>query len=148
MDSAYWDGESETKEMIQMEMSEGEEKDKITFRNLPTFQPIYFSVQKPDFQDTFAEAEISFYEEELSGTVTNCSPYQISHVQLLLKDQGLISLGDLQPGETVSLEGKTFLLGGSGGLAERDGSFVKRRGRELETVSGSAVSAVLLYDGK
>mgnify|MGYP003287339365 CR=1 FL=1 len=111
VDSAYWDGESETKEMIQMEMSEGEEKDKITFRNLPTFQPIYFSVQKPDFQDTFAEAEISFYEEELSGTVTNCSPYQISHVQLLLKDQGLISLGDLQPGETVSLEGKTFLLG-------------------------------------
>ncbi len=111
VDSAYWDGESETKEMIQMEMSEGEEKDKITFRNLPTFQPIYFSVQKPDFQDTFAEAEISLYEEELSGTVTNCSPYQISHVQLLLKDQGLISLGDLQPGETVSLEGKTLLLG-------------------------------------
>lgn len=111
VDSAYWDGEEDTKEMIQMEMSEGEEKNKITFRNLPTFQPIYFSIQKPDFQETFTEAEISFYEEEVSGTVTNRSPYRISHVQLLLKDQGLISLGDLQPGETVSLEGKTLLLG-------------------------------------
>lgn len=102
--SMYWDGGDENIGLPTVEMSLREDTSRLQFSNMSTFQSMYFTVEREYQEGSLVEAQVDCYQETLQGTVTNKSPYVISDVQLLLGKEGVAFLGDLQPGQTVSLE--------------------------------------------
>ena len=128
----YWDGEEQMVGFPSMDMRLGEKSSRLQFSDVSTFQPMYFTLERQEEGGALVEAQVSCFQETLQGTVTNRSPYVISDAQLLLGREGVAYLGDLQPGQTVSLENIPVIFASQETWLDKIGENLQQKDRNWE----------------
>lgn len=79
----------------------------LRVRDTAAFTPKMFTLNKPVKNDAKLglKADVSFFDGRISGTVTNNFDYRLENAALILYGKAVL-IGDLEPGETVSLDGR------------------------------------------
>lgn len=112
--SAYYDSE-------QVPRFNGEETPNITIRykedatelraqNIASFSPSYFALEKrlDGTGEAPIQGKISYFENQISGSITNNMDCKIENTAVLLYGS-LVLVGDIEPGETVTLESEAAI---------------------------------------
>ena len=97
--------------------AEGETRDQgsISVASERAFSEAYFEIIKGDTSglESGISIELNYFEDELSGEIVNDTPMRLSDVSLLMFGR-IISVGDMEPGESRSLEGLETVYGPTG----------------------------------
>lgn len=87
------------------------EETKVFIRNIPAFEPRYFQLNKIDDnkEGIGFEGDIEIEQGSYTGTITNRFKEKLENCVVLFYGK-MIYLGDMEPGETVSLDGLDVLV--------------------------------------
>lgn len=88
-----------------------QEETLVSVQNIPAFEPRYFQLDKtePNTEGIGFEGSIEIDQGMYKGTVTNSFQQKLENCVVILYGK-LIYLGDMEPGETKSLEGLEVLV--------------------------------------
>lgn len=89
----------------------GEDRTELRIRDTAAFTPKLFSLKKEipeSLSGIGVEGEISSFDGKIQGSVTNRFGYRLENAALLLYGKAVL-LGNLEPGEEVSLDGKEVI---------------------------------------
>ena len=89
-----------------------EDSTRISVRDTGAFESRYFLAEEngETEQSQGIEADLSFFDGQIQGTVTSNYPEPLENAALVLYNQ-LISIGRIEPGETVDLTGREVIYG-------------------------------------
>lgn len=89
----------------QVSIERGEDWLAVRGQNISAFTPRYFQMErKSENTDKIGmTGSVDYFEGNLRGRITNCFPFHLENVTLLLYGN-MVLLGDLDPGETKQLE--------------------------------------------
>ncbi len=108
--SAYYEAEQIPKftgqEEPNLAISYGEDATRLDVRNVPAFASNYFQLEKrfDNVSGQGIDAEVNYFEGTITGQITNRMDCRIEDTAILLYG-AMAVVGDLEPGETKSLEG-------------------------------------------
>lgn len=116
-------GTFSSEEPWQVAIERGEDRLTVEGQNIASFTPLYFELQrKTDNEEGIGiVGDVDYFEGKLSGSITNCFPFPLENVTLLLYGN-MVLVDGLEPGETRQLDDLTqlrFPLNHSYMVAER-----------------------------
>lgn len=84
----------------------GENDTKVSVQNTAAFTPKYYSLRKkiPNTDHKGFIGDISLFEGDINGTVTNEYPFPVEKVGILMYGK-MVVIEELKPGETMNLKG-------------------------------------------
>ncbi len=93
-----------------VDLKMGEEKTVISIQGVPAFEPRYFQLDKVEKNEDRIgfDGDIAVDGGRLTGSVTNHFPETAQDCALLFNHK-LIRLGDLEPGQTIRIDGMEML---------------------------------------
>lgn len=97
-------------EAYQIAIERGEDYLAIQGQDIPAFSPRYFELErKADNTEKIGfTGNVDFFEGNIRGEITNCFPVPLENVTLMLYGN-MVLLGEMEPGETCSLDGVQLL---------------------------------------
>lgn len=92
-------------ESVKVSIDKETEKTGISVSDAVAFDPLYFELEKKSVNTDGSgmTGDITLFDSEISGTVTNHFDYAVENAAVMLYGQ-MILLGDLKPGETKNLK--------------------------------------------
>lgn len=93
-------------EDYKVKIAYGKEDTKVSVQNAAAFTPKYYSLRKrtPNTDHQGLVGNITLFEGNVYGTVTNEYPFQVEKVGILMYGK-MVAIEELKPGETVNLKG-------------------------------------------
>lgn len=93
-------------EDYKVRISREEKETRISVQNVAAFTPKYYSLKKKTLNADHKGllGDITLFEDQISGTVTNQYPFPVERVGILMYGK-MVVIDSLKPGETVDLKG-------------------------------------------
>lgn len=93
-------------EDYKVNISYGEKDTRVSVQNAAAFTPKYYSLRKrtPNTEHKGLVGDITLFDGNVYGTVTNEYPFQVEKVGILMYGK-MVVIEELQPGETMNLSG-------------------------------------------